>query len=213
MRELTVVIAADDGFPPGLIEALPLPSTRRFDIRGDWDQFVLAVEFQQPDLVIIERSFWRRVSGQRLNRIPVVHERELRVLVYCDVLEATVVSEAVGNGVRGCLPRDASSEQWTHAIDAVLRGDIAMPRGWLAIALQRALRPRRDAPPRQDDEALTERENDVLRCVTDGLSNKEIARHLGISEATVKTHLHHVFEKLKVGRRALLMVGTGIAVQ
>jgi DNA-binding CsgD family transcriptional regulator len=51
-------------------------------------------------------------------------------------------------------------------------------------------------------EELTRREREILELVADGLSNKEIARHLRIELPTVKTHVHHVLAKLRVTRRS-----------
>jgi two-component system nitrate/nitrite response regulator NarL len=52
--------------------------------------------------------------------------------------------------------------------------------------------------------ALTHRERQILRLVSEGLSNKEIGRRLKITGGTIKVHLHHIFEKLKVGNRTSL---------
>jgi RNA polymerase sigma factor (sigma-70 family) len=57
--------------------------------------------------------------------------------------------------------------------------------------------------------ALTERERQVMRLVCDRLSNKEIARRLKISEATVKAHLHHIFQKLAIHNRKMLALWAG----
>ena len=51
---------------------------------------------------------------------------------------------------------------------------------------------------------LTDRERQILRLVSEGLSNKEIGRRLKITDGTIKVHLHHIFEKLKVGNRTSL---------
>ena len=51
---------------------------------------------------------------------------------------------------------------------------------------------------------LTERERQIMRLVSEGLSNKEIARLLNISEGTIKVHLHHIFEKLAIKHRTAL---------
>jgi DNA-binding NarL/FixJ family response regulator len=53
-------------------------------------------------------------------------------------------------------------------------------------------------------DALTSREQEITRLVSTGLSNKEIAQHLNISEATVKIHMHNIFRKLRVNNRTAL---------
>jgi DNA-binding NarL/FixJ family response regulator len=49
---------------------------------------------------------------------------------------------------------------------------------------------------------LTDRENQVLKLIADGLTNREISRSLEISESTVENHIHHIYEKLGISRRA-----------
>lgn len=212
MEAIHVVVATDaETLPPGFDLAARESGFRVCERVGAWDQVAGSFERNQPDVLIIDRGFWRRASGRRLNRLPVGHPL-VHVLMYCDALEIDVISEAVAYGVQGVLPLDASASQWLRAIEVLLTGDVAMPRAWLARALEKALHPRSESTVNfEEGEPLTDRESEVLRCVTGGMSNKEIARHLGISQATVKTHLHHVFAKLKIGRRALLMVGgTGL---
>jgi len=52
--------------------------------------------------------------------------------------------------------------------------------------------------------ALTNRERQIIRLVTEGLSNKQIARRLNVTDGTIKVHLHHIFEKLRIGNRTAL---------
>lgn len=57
-------------------------------------------------------------------------------------------------------------------------------------------------PQRKDEQAsLTEREREILQCLSDGLNNKTIARKLGISDTTVKVHIKHLLSKLKLSSR------------
>jgi len=53
--------------------------------------------------------------------------------------------------------------------------------------------------------ALTHRERQIIRLVSEGLSNKQIARRLNITDGTIKVHLHRIFEKLRVGNRTTLV--------
>jgi two-component system nitrate/nitrite response regulator NarL len=51
---------------------------------------------------------------------------------------------------------------------------------------------------------LTDRERQIMRLVSEGLSNKEIGRRLNIADGTIKVHLHHIFQKLEISNRTLL---------
>lgn len=51
---------------------------------------------------------------------------------------------------------------------------------------------------------LTDRENQIMRLVSEGLSNKEIGRRLNITDGTIKVHLHHIFQKLQISNRTVL---------
>jgi two-component system, NarL family, nitrate/nitrite response regulator NarL len=51
---------------------------------------------------------------------------------------------------------------------------------------------------------LTERERQIMRLVSEGLSNKEIGRRLNISDGTIKQHLHHIYQKLEISNRTVL---------
>jgi two-component system nitrate/nitrite response regulator NarL len=62
--------------------------------------------------------------------------------------------------------------------------------------------------PEKAVKALTDRERQIVRLVSEGLSNKEIGRRLKITDGTIKVHLHHVFEKLQVSNRTALVAIT-----
>jgi DNA-binding NarL/FixJ family response regulator len=104
-------------------------------------------------------------------------------------------------GAAAYVTREASLDDLAAAIEAAARGEtLCSPRmaAWLfrrvaALAQQRA----RDA----DVIGLTQREQEVLGLIDEGLSNKEIARRLRLQLATVKNHVHHILEKLGVTRR------------
>jgi two-component system nitrate/nitrite response regulator NarL len=214
MSEVTVLIgSAATTLPEGLKQALSrLEEARVLDTVSEWPLLLESLERERPRLLLLERGLWREASPRRLVRIS-TPSPSTRVIMYSDVVDVSVVGEAIGYGVHGCMPSDSSSLQWSNAIQVVLREDVAMPRKLLAQALTKALdRRRADREPASEAtggaESITERERDVIRCVTSGMSNKEIAKDLGISGATVKTHLHHVFAKLKVSRRVLLFPGS-----
>lgn len=108
-------------------------------------------------------------------------------------------------GFAGYVARDASIDTLCKALSEIVAGRLACPPE-ISGGLLRALF-RRD--PRSDESgidcALTRRESEVLQLLGRGLSNKEIGCELFLSVATVKHHVHHVLEKLKISRRAQAM--------
>lgn len=108
-------------------------------------------------------------------------------------------------GFSGYVARDASVETVAKVMRDTMAGRLACPAE-ISSGLLRALF-RAEAAPETTvtDEPLTRREGDVLRLIGRGLTNKEIARELDLSVATVKHHVHNVLEKLKLPRRAYAM--------
>jgi two-component system, NarL family, nitrate/nitrite response regulator NarL len=106
-------------------------------------------------------------------------------------------------GARAIVDRKGSPVELAAMLQAVKRGEtICSPR--IAGALLRCVRSLlRDSQPPQGTARLTQRERDVLLLIGSGLSNKEIARQLGLQLATVKNHVHNIFEKLDVNSRAM----------
>jgi DNA-binding CsgD family transcriptional regulator len=94
----------------------------------------------------------------------------------------------------GLLPRDASADQIDAAIRAVAAGLLVRPA--------ETPRPAFDAMPEQETSLLTPREVEVLAAIGNGLSNKAVARQLGISQHTVKFHVESLLRKLGAASRA-----------
>ena len=108
-------------------------------------------------------------------------------------------------GFTGYVSREASMEALCAALSDVVEGRLACPAeisGGLLRALFRMEYPSNDP---QLDHALTRRESDVLQLIGQGMSNKEIARELVLSVATVKHHVHNILDKLNLPRRAQAM--------
>ena len=115
-----------------------------------------------------------------------------RVLVLTTYDTDGDILRAVEAGASGYLLKDAPPPELAAAIRQVAAGGSPVSPSVAARLLEHA---------RPTAETLTARELEVLRCVARGASNSETARDLGISEATVKTHLLHAFAKLGVGDR------------
>lgn len=118
-----------------------------------------------------------------------------RVLIFTTYEDDDDLLAAIEAGASGYLLKASPAEQLTAGIRAVAAGQTVLAPSIAAQLAQAATRPPVHTP------ALTAREGEILALVAQGLSNARIAARLYIGESTVKTHLVHVFEKLKVNDR------------
>ena len=107
--------------------------------------------------------------------------------------EERLTARLVGLGIRAVLPREAAPEQIVAALYAAAAGLIALPVG-----MNSAMIP---LTPESTIENLTPRESEALEMLAEGLSNKQIAAHLNISEHTAKFHVNSILNKLGAGTR------------
>jgi two-component system, NarL family, nitrate/nitrite response regulator NarL len=152
------------------------------------------IEAKPVDLVLCDTS--EKELAEEVRQLS-YHFNEVRIIAVALTETETEVVTWVEAGVSGYVPRHASLAQLHTAMLSAMRGELrCSPRitGWLL----RELRPDRSPP----GERLTSREIQTLRLISQGLSNKEIARELGISISTVKNHVHSVLEKLRVQSRS-----------
>jgi DNA-binding NarL/FixJ family response regulator len=118
----------------------------------------------------------------------------VRVLVLTTYDTDSDVPPAIEAGATGYLLKDAPREELIRAVRAAFAGEAV-----LSPAVARRLMGQVGKPP---PEALSQRELEVLALIADGATNREAAAKLFVSEATVKTHLLHAYEKLGVRDRA-----------
>jgi DNA-binding NarL/FixJ family response regulator len=144
---------------------------------------VALIDLEMPILDGIEAT--RRIRGI---------SPATNVIVFTSFSDRERILGALDAGAVGFLLKDAEPEEIHRAIRAAMRGEAPLaPKAAAALLAARSA-----ASPSHD---LTEREREVLRLVTTGLANKQIARRLGISEKTVKGHLTHVFQAIGVTDR------------
>lgn len=158
---------------------------------SDGREAVDAVASQRPDLVLMDL---RMPGMDGLAAIRAIRERPdpPAILVLTTYDSDTDIVRAIEAGAAGYLLKDAPPSELHAAVRSAAAGGSPLSPSVAARLVERV---------RDPSEPLTARELDALRLVARGLSNREIARDLRISEATVKTHLLHAFEKLGVGDR------------
>ena len=125
--------------------------------------------------------------------------------------DAVALRRCAQVGGSGCLDKQAAPDVVLRALRAVGNGLFAVDPTLLLDALARQVAPPAPAAaipaavPHDRWPQLTERQREIVHWASQGLSNKQIGRRLGISPETVKTHLHHVFEREGIsGRMALV---------
>lgn len=129
-----------------------------------------------------------------------------QVLVVSERTDPVFACALLRHGARGCIRPSAPVEHFARAIVATRNGEVWMERRVLADALATLSR-QRDPPfvpaggMDEPGEPLTRREHEIVAWVSQGLTNKEVARELGVSHETVKKHLKRVFTKLGVHHR------------
>ena len=152
----------------------------------------------QPDVVLLEHTLVQeKTPWQLLARLRHV-SGGTRFLLLCDASTQVKVIDWVRRGVEGYLLKSSEPALHARAVLAVHRGETWFGRTALLQALRSQIgddRSRTSAAA-EEQQMLTQREGEILDLIGNGLTNKEIARKLKISDNTVKTHLHRVDVKL-----------------
>jgi DNA-binding NarL/FixJ family response regulator len=146
----------------------------------------------EPDVILMDLRM-PEIDGVTATATIRRRHPKVHVLVLTTYETDADILRAVEAGATGYLLKDATRDQLLHAIRSAAVGEAV-----LAPRVASRLMGRMRAPA---EEALSSREIEVLGLVARGLTNKDIARALHLSEATVKTHLLHVFSKLGVDDR------------
>ncbi len=153
----------------------------------------------EPDLVLLDVRMPKLGGVETARRIKAAHPSMAIVMLTVSEDEDDLF-RAIEAGAQGYLMKDLEGEQLRVMLEAVERGEAAITAATAARILKRFTH--HDEPPRGD--GLTDREVEVLRLVTAGLRNREIASRLGISENTAKFHLRNILDKLHAHSRAEL---------
>jgi DNA-binding NarL/FixJ family response regulator len=164
----------------------------------------LEVAFQRldqglvPDLMILDLQM---PGYQGVDSVRTVRSRrpDVPVLVLSGNEDPAIVRECIDLGAFGFVPKSAPADQFNAALARVLAGGVYLPPTSLSVAAP-VTRAQQDAWGRLGTR-LTERQRQVLLGIVQGKPNKVIARDLGLSDTTVKSHVAHILEALVVSNR------------
>jgi DNA-binding NarL/FixJ family response regulator len=160
---------------------------------GTGEEAVDAVSAFRPQLVTMDLALGAGIDGvEAIRRIRQV-DRALPVLVFTTYDTDADVVRAIDAGAIGYLLKDSTPQEIFAAVRGAAAGQSVLSPPVASRLLQQMQRP---------EEALTPREAELLTLLAEGMTNKELGKALFISEATVKTHLAHIYAKLGVDTRA-----------
>lgn len=163
-----------------------------------YDAVIDAVDEHGPDILIIDLDLGDDTT-RGLKVIEEITERysSTKVLVLANTLSEMIVVEALRRGANGYLCKDdVKADELGKGVKAIQEGDTVLGKG-VSNLVAHSL-----GSQRSQIEHLTDREVDVIKYIAKGLSNKQIAATMFISESTVKFHLQNASKKLGAHRRA-----------
>ena len=181
-----------------------LQSDHQMQIIGEARDGVEALSLARattPDVLLLDLAM-PKMPGMEALRELTTETTSIRTIVLTGMVDKRQILEALQLGARGVVLKDAAVEHLAACIRAVMQGQY-----WLEgrpvqnlVQVLRDLTAQTASPPRKTF-GLTARELEVVTLITEGCTNKDIAKAFGISEETVKRHLTNIFNKLGVGNR------------
>lgn len=172
---------------------------------ADVEQALMALEgTPKPDLVLCDLAMpgMARLAGLRslVQRLP-----DTPIMMLSAYADRDDIVRSIEAGARGYILKSASDESLKSAIALVLAGETYLPGGVFLDEHRRwigdKIAPGTQIPAGSPLNELTPRQRDVLTLMMGGLSNKSIARHLGLLESTVKAHVKTILDKLSASNR------------
>lgn len=168
-----------------------------FEVVGeaaDGNQAVAMIKELKPDVVLMDLMM-PELDG--LSALRLLKGTQVRVIILTSFLDAEKAMACIQEGALGFLTKDIEPADLVDAIRAVQRGEPRLHPEVMKRLMTRTVNP----PQPRGKELLTPRELDVLRALAHGLTNREIAEKLVISETTVKTHISSILSKLQLTDR------------
>ncbi len=176
-----------------------------FEVVGeaeDGDQAVTETLELEPDVLLLDLAM-PRLPGLEAMRAIMSRSPRVKILLLTSTISTQQVIEALQIGARGIVLKDSVAGDLGEALRAVLSGDywIGGQRVNNLLSALHDLMQKASAVPERKTYGLTPRELEVVTCIVEGCSNKDIAKQFTISEETVKRHLSNIFDKTGVSTR------------
>src|SRR5712671_2497088 len=203
MRCTTVVIA--DRYPVilrGLMNVLTAESGFKVVAScSDGTNCIEAIRSLVPDIAILDISL-PSLTGLEILAIANSENLSTRLVFFTASVEDRELIVSAAAGAYGVILKDVALETLVQSLRQVADGQRLLPQLPSDQAVSREKR--NIAVTETALTVLTDRERQIIRLVSGGLSNKEIGRRLNITDGTIKVHLHNIFQKLEISNRTVL---------
>ena len=208
-KKKSKVLLIDDNYEHlvGIRELLNLEGT--FDVVGIATNILVGLNLikkYQPDIVLLDMNMPEKDGLQGILEIAKL-DLDTKVLALSGYDDADLIFRAMKIGAKGYVLKTMASAQLIYAIEEVLAGKIYLPHALSSRFFeyfQQSFREESAKPECEEENLLsylTQREEEVLELLTQGITYKGVANKLFISETTVKTHVNNIFQKLQVNDR------------
>jgi two-component system, NarL family, nitrate/nitrite response regulator NarL len=207
-HQITAIIASDH---PLFWKDLDMFLAQQDDVQvvgkaADGFQLLHMVEALQPDILLLDVQLPNSGGIEVLRKVHAMSPRT-KGLVLSDLCHEELITKASQYNTKGCMLKTCLHEDYLKAIHVIHAGDVWFGRKVLVQALQSLLQ-KLDKQRQAFSESLknlTDREQEIIKWLIQGMTNKEIAGKLGITDKTVKKHFSNIFNKLGVHRRSQIL--------
>jgi two-component system nitrate/nitrite response regulator NarL len=181
-----------------------LSSNPGFEVVGeaaDGDEAITQTLELEPDILLLDVQM-PRLPGLEAMRAIMNGTPTVKIILLTSLISTQQIIEALQIGARGIVIKDALSDHLQTAVRTVVAGDYWIG-GKRVVNLVSALHTlmQQAAVPTRKTYGLTPRELEVVGCIVEGCSNRDIAKQFSLSEETVKRHLSNIFDKTGVSTR------------
>jgi two-component system nitrate/nitrite response regulator NarL len=182
-----------------------LESEPGFEVVGeaeDGDVAITQTLELEPDILLLD-LLMPRLPGLEAMRAIMSKSPRVKIILLTSTISTQQIIEALQIGARGIVLKDAVAGDLSMSLRAVLAGDywIGGERVANLVTALNELMKQAASTPEKKTYGLTPRELDVVTCIVEGCSNKDVAKQFAISEETVKRHLSNIFDKTGVSTR------------
>lgn len=202
MKRIRILIADDHSMVrEGLKQLLELEDDIEVVAQaGNGDEVIEKIAICAPDVVLLDINMPRKNGLEVLEYIN-ANNIKANILVLTIHNEVEYLIKAVEIGVKGYVLKDSEADVLIKAIRTIYNGESYIQPNMAAMLFKKLNGEGDEKGSSKEVNKLTKREIEVLKLITEGMLNKEIAHSLNISEKTVKNHVSNIFKKISVSDR------------